>query len=136
MSAAEPGGVGVEDEIFELGHSRSSSYNSQQSRASGYSSTHSRSSSATEHFSSAQSLTDLPEHEEPKESWKGTNERRRVMISLNLDEVFLRPQGNSSLVIKHSAAPTAISVVGPFRPKAPVQQATPEDIVSQSGCPT
>ncbi|XP_038045559.1 protein FAM102A-like [Patiria miniata] len=78
VSSAEPGAVVVvEDETFEQGHSRSSSYNSQQSRASGYSSTHSRSSSATEHFSSAQSLTDLPEHEEPKESWKGTNERRR-----------------------------------------------------------
>ncbi|XP_071802234.1 early estrogen-induced gene 1 protein-like [Asterias amurensis] len=75
VSQIEP--TGPEDEIFELGHSRSSSYNSQHSRASGYSSTHSRSSSATEHFSSAQSLTDLPEQEEPKESWKGTNERRR-----------------------------------------------------------
>ena len=66
----------------ELGHSRSSSYNSQQSRASGYSSAHSVSSGFTEHFSSATSLTDLPEKEQMKDSWSrvGTNERRRVSI--------------------------------------------------------
>ncbi|XP_003724897.1 protein FAM102A [Strongylocentrotus purpuratus] len=71
----------ISEESFELGHSRSSSYNSQQSRASGYSSAHSASSGGftTEHFSSATSLTDLPEKEQMKDAWRGTgtNERRR-----------------------------------------------------------
>lgn len=72
----------ISEESFELGHSRSSSYNSQQSKASGYSSAHSVSSSGgftTEHFSSATSLTDLPEKEQMKDAWRGTgtNERRR-----------------------------------------------------------
>ncbi|XP_072015458.1 EEIG family member 2-like [Amphiura filiformis] len=68
------------DEVFELGHSRSSSYNSQQSKASGYSSAHSRSSSQTEHFSSATSLTEQQqENEQAKDAWRGvgTAERER-----------------------------------------------------------
>ena len=72
-----------QDEVFELGHSRSSSYNSQQSKASGYSSAHSRSSSQTEHFSSATSLTEQQqESDQPKDAWRGVGtaerERRRV----------------------------------------------------------
>ncbi|XP_071488780.1 early estrogen-induced gene 1 protein-like [Diadema antillarum] len=79
VSPAEPE-PRICEENFELGHSRSSSYNSQQSRASGYSSAHSVSSGFTaEHFSSATSLTDLPEKEQVKDAWRstGTNERRR-----------------------------------------------------------
>lgn len=81
VSPAEPE-PRISEESFELGHSRSSSYNSQQSRASGYSSAHSASSGGftTEHFSSATSVTDLPEKEQmQKDAWRGTgtNERRR-----------------------------------------------------------
>lgn len=69
------------DDSFEQGHSRTSSYNSQQSKGSGSSS--SNTSSNQEKSSSVTSLTEQTSDKEgatssSRDSWRGTAERRRV----------------------------------------------------------
>lgn len=68
------------DESFEQGHSRTSSYNSQQSKGSSYSSSntssnHEKSSSATSLAEQNSSDKDAPSSS--RDSWRGTAERRR-----------------------------------------------------------